>query len=99
MREIRVYPNMDLPVYLQLVRLFHPAWITVGTHSISDGAIDWVVDTYAEVKKERLWGCDTRPYPNAVYVVPDGSGSVDLSRGSCQQCIQRVPPVNHSFQS
>ncbi|MFZ0289257.1 MAG: amidohydrolase [Candidatus Sulfotelmatobacter sp.] len=47
------YPNMDPGVYLQMVRLFHQAGITVGTHAIGDRAIDWVVDTYAEVEKEK----------------------------------------------
>ena len=46
------YPNMDLEVYRQMVRLFHQAGVTVGTHAIGDRAIDWVVDTYALVLKE-----------------------------------------------
>jgi predicted amidohydrolase YtcJ len=46
------YPNMDPEVYRQMVRLFHQAGVTVGTHAIGDRAIDWVVDTYALVLKE-----------------------------------------------
>ena len=46
------YPNMDPEVYREMVRLFHQAGITVGTHAIGDRAIDWVVDTYALVEKE-----------------------------------------------
>lgn len=46
------YPNMDPQVYRQMVRLFHQAGISVGTHAIGDRAIDWVVDTYAEIEKE-----------------------------------------------
>jgi predicted amidohydrolase YtcJ len=46
------YPSMDPEVYRQMVRLFHQAGVTVGTHAIGDRAIDWVVDTYALVLKE-----------------------------------------------
>jgi predicted amidohydrolase YtcJ len=46
------YPDIDPQVYRQMVRLFHQAGITVGTHAIGDRAIDWVVDTYAVVEKE-----------------------------------------------
>jgi predicted amidohydrolase YtcJ len=35
-----------------MVRLFHQAGVHVGTHAIGDRAIDWVVDTYAEVLAE-----------------------------------------------
>ena len=47
------YPVIDPEVYRQMVRLFHQAGIPVGTHAIGDRAIDWVVDTYAEVLKEK----------------------------------------------
>jgi predicted amidohydrolase YtcJ len=47
------YPNMDPLVYRQMVRLLHQAGISVGTHAIGERAIDWVVDTYAEVEKEK----------------------------------------------
>ncbi len=45
----RGYPALDPDLYRQQVRLFHAAGIHVGTHAIGDRAIDWVVDTYAEV--------------------------------------------------
>jgi predicted amidohydrolase YtcJ len=47
------YPLIDPAVYRQMVRLFHQAGVSVGTHAIGDQAIDWVVDTYAEVLKEK----------------------------------------------
>jgi predicted amidohydrolase YtcJ len=47
------YPNIDPQVYRQMVRLFHQAGVSVGTHAIGDRAIDWVVDTYAAVEKEK----------------------------------------------
>jgi predicted amidohydrolase YtcJ len=47
------YPSTDPEVYRQQVRLFHQAGVTVGTHAIGDHAIDWVVDTYALVLKEK----------------------------------------------
>jgi predicted amidohydrolase YtcJ len=46
------YPATDPEVYRQMVRLFHQAGVHVGTHAIGDRAIDWVVDTYAEVLAE-----------------------------------------------
>jgi predicted amidohydrolase YtcJ len=47
------YPNTDPEVYRQQVRLFHQAGVNVGTHAIGDRAIDWVVDTYAQVLAEK----------------------------------------------
>ena len=47
------YPATDPEIYRQMVRLFHQAGIHVGTHAVGDRAIDWVVDTYAEVLKEK----------------------------------------------
>jgi predicted amidohydrolase YtcJ len=47
------YPATDPDVYRQEVRLFHQAGIHVGTHAVGDRAIDWVVDTYAQVLKEK----------------------------------------------
>jgi predicted amidohydrolase YtcJ len=47
------YPRVDPDVYRQQVRLFHQAGVNVGTHAIGDHAIDWVVDTYALVEKEK----------------------------------------------
>ncbi|MEA3151867.1 MAG: hypothetical protein QOD56_2806, partial [Gammaproteobacteria bacterium] len=46
------YPSTDPEVYRQQVRLFHQAGVHVGTHAIGDRAIDWVVDTYAQVLAE-----------------------------------------------
>jgi predicted amidohydrolase YtcJ len=36
-----------------MVKLFHDAGFHVSTHAVGDRAIDWVVDTYAAVLKER----------------------------------------------
>ena len=47
------YPALDPEVYRQMVKMFHEAGIHVSTHAVGDRAIDWVVDTYAEVLKER----------------------------------------------
>jgi predicted amidohydrolase YtcJ len=47
------YPNIDPQVYRAMVRLIHNAGIHVSTHAIGDRAIDWVVDTYADVLKEK----------------------------------------------
>src|SRR5450631_1905129 len=46
------YPSTDPAVYRQMVRLFHQAGVHVGTHAIGDRAIDWVLDSYAEVLEE-----------------------------------------------
>jgi predicted amidohydrolase YtcJ len=43
------YPSTEPEEYRRMVRLFHQAGIHVGTHAIGDRAIDWVVDTYAQV--------------------------------------------------
>jgi predicted amidohydrolase YtcJ len=45
----RGYPALDPELYRAQVRLFHAAGIHVGTHAIGDRAIDWVVDSYAQV--------------------------------------------------
>lgn len=47
------YPALDPTVYRQMVKMFHDAGIHVSTHAVGDRAIDWVVDTYAEVLKEK----------------------------------------------
>lgn len=47
------YPNTNPDVYRQMVRMFHDAGVHVSTHAIGDRAIDWVVDTYAEVLKAK----------------------------------------------
>jgi len=49
----RGYPSIDPDVYREQVRLFHEAGVNVGTHAIGDRAIDWVVDTYAQVLKAK----------------------------------------------
>jgi predicted amidohydrolase YtcJ len=49
----RGYPLIDPEVYRRQVRAIHDAGIHVGTHAIGDRAIDWVVDTYAEVLKNK----------------------------------------------
>ena len=36
-----------------MVRLLHRAGVNVGTHAVGERAIDWVVDTYAEVLREK----------------------------------------------
>ena len=45
------YPNIDPPVYRQMVKLFHEAGVHVSTHAVGDRAIDWVVDTYSDLLK------------------------------------------------
>lgn len=47
------YPALDPVTYQQMVKLFHDAGFHVSTHAVGDRAIDWVVDTYAAVLKER----------------------------------------------
>jgi predicted amidohydrolase YtcJ len=47
------YPNIDPPTFRQMVKLFHDAGIHVSTHAVGDRAIDWVVDTYADLLKEK----------------------------------------------
>jgi predicted amidohydrolase YtcJ len=46
------YPSTEPEEYRRMVRLFHQAGIHVGTHAVGDRAIDWVVDTYAQVLAE-----------------------------------------------
>jgi len=46
------YPNIDPPVYRQMVKLFHDAGIHVSTHAVGYRAIDWVVDTYYDLLKQ-----------------------------------------------
>jgi predicted amidohydrolase YtcJ len=47
------YPSTDPEVYRRMVRLFHDAGVNVGTHAVGDRAIEWVVDTYAQVLREK----------------------------------------------
>lgn len=49
----RGYPNTNPEVYRQMVKLIHNDGVHVSTHAVGDRAIDWVVDTYAEVLKEK----------------------------------------------
>jgi predicted amidohydrolase YtcJ len=43
------YPTMPPEAYRQIVTALHEAGVHVSTHAIGDRAIDWVVDTYAQV--------------------------------------------------
>lgn len=47
------YPALDTATYQQMVKLFHDAGFHVSTHAVGDRAIDWVVDAYATVLKEK----------------------------------------------
>ena len=47
------YPLVEPQVYREQVRLFHEAGVQVGTHAVGDHAIDWVVDTYARVLRDK----------------------------------------------
>lgn len=47
------YPNIEPPVYREMVKLFHGAGYHVSTHAVGDRAIDMVVDTYAALLKEK----------------------------------------------
>jgi predicted amidohydrolase YtcJ len=49
----RGYPQVDPGMYQEMVRLFHANHVPVGTHAVGDRAIDWVLDTYALVERER----------------------------------------------
>ncbi len=49
----RGYPTTDPGVFKEQVRLIHNAGVHMGIHAIGDRAIDYVVDTYAEVLKEK----------------------------------------------
>jgi predicted amidohydrolase YtcJ len=46
------YPSIPPDLYREQVRMFHKAGLHVSTHAIGDRAIDWVVDTYAQVLAE-----------------------------------------------
>ena len=45
----RGFPLIEPEIYRAQVRILHGAGIHIGTHAIGDRAIDWVVDTYAQV--------------------------------------------------
>ena len=46
------YPQTDPAEYQKMVRLFHNAGVSVGTHAVGDRAMDWVVDTYSDVEHD-----------------------------------------------
>jgi predicted amidohydrolase YtcJ len=43
------YPTTPPDAYRQIVKTLHDAGVHVSTHAIGDRAIDWVVDSYAEM--------------------------------------------------
>jgi predicted amidohydrolase YtcJ len=47
------YPNIEPPIYHDMVKLFHDAGYHVSTHAVGDRAIDTVVDTYAALLNEK----------------------------------------------
>lgn len=47
------YPTIDPGVFRQQIALLHAAGLHVSTHAVGDRAIDFVVDTYADVLKSR----------------------------------------------
>ena len=47
------YPNIEPPVYHDMVKLFHDDGYHVSTHAVGDRAIDTVVDTYAALLKDK----------------------------------------------
>ncbi|HUF47961.1 MAG TPA: amidohydrolase [Vicinamibacterales bacterium] len=47
------YPTTEPAVYREQVRRLHEAGIHIGTHAVGDRAIDFVVDTYADVLEAR----------------------------------------------
>ena len=47
------YPNIEPPIYHDMVKLFHDAGYHVSTHAVGDRAIDTVVDTYSALLKEK----------------------------------------------
>jgi predicted amidohydrolase YtcJ len=46
------YPTTDPEAYRKMAKLIHDAGFHVSTHAIGDRAIDWAVDTYAQVLKD-----------------------------------------------
>jgi predicted amidohydrolase YtcJ len=49
----RGYPTTEPQAFRQMVKMFHDAGFHVSTHAIGDRAIDWTVDTYAQVLKDK----------------------------------------------
>ena len=48
----RGYPNIDPDTLRAMIMLYHRAGMHIGTHSIGDRTIDWVVDSYAAAERE-----------------------------------------------
>jgi predicted amidohydrolase YtcJ len=46
------YPNIDPQTYRAMVKLFHQEGVHVSTHAVGDRAIDWVIDTYADLLQQ-----------------------------------------------
>ena len=46
------YPVIDPEVFQKQVKMFHDAGLHISVHAIGDKAIDWTVDTYAQVLEE-----------------------------------------------
>lgn len=49
----RGYPTIDLGLAGALVRMYHDAGLHMGIHSIGDKAIDWTVNAYEALLKEK----------------------------------------------
>ncbi len=49
----RGYPAIDPEILRQQIRMYHDAGLHMSTHAIGDRAIDWVVDSYAMVLKQK----------------------------------------------
>jgi predicted amidohydrolase YtcJ len=48
----RGYPNIEPDTLRAMIMLYHRAGMHIGTHSIGDRTIDWVVDSYAAAERE-----------------------------------------------
>jgi len=46
------YPVIDPEIFQKQVKMFHDAGLHISVHAIGDKAIDWTVDTYAQVLQE-----------------------------------------------
>ena len=46
------YPVIDPEIFQKQVKMFHDAGLHISVHAIGDRAIDWTVDTYAQVLQE-----------------------------------------------
>lgn len=45
------YPQIEPPLFREMVQMFVNENISIGTHAIGDRAIDWAVDSYADALK------------------------------------------------